>query len=903
MKKVRNIFLYGTLLLLCLAYPYLQSQHAGIKPSELVPVQVNLVPNSVSPEISLIQKGRELFLEGRMDEALQTFEEAIALNPQRLDPYLGMGIIFMHLEKWDEAEKIIRKAERFCPVEDEVPFFLAKVYEMKARIRGNYESDWDLAKLYYAKALELQTPDAGYALDPVFAYETAAEFQPKLEIYSELLAVTTLRHPQEFDYLSDIEKFFDFRETGQTENFEFYLRNKDFQKLEEIFSTIAAKKNKDTNGFRESFKLRGLSFSPKNIHPNAFLYYKSLLNEWQEKFPSSPYAQASNGFFFLEAAWKKVYYLGMEGHGWGFEGDEWREYKDFLLLARYYLEKAVEYGFNDPIIFADLMMIATNLGLNRQALDHYYESALKADPTEFLPYARKLEYLKPRWHGSIPEMLTYARTCATLTGSLAPLVIPMAHFEASIWTGNQDYFKSSQIWSEVERTLLNLLKSFPQSLKVHNWYAKLAFLAGKSEIAKKEFEIIKSDWSEECWGNFKKFNRARKTIFKGIPPSLESQSPKDSLKSDFSISKPTPVPSPANATNSEFKQFIFPNRRMSGGNQHSIFIKDDGTVWTWGSGKEFLGDGVSQSRLSPEIVPGIDQAIAVSAFKNGNFVLKKDGTLWVWQSDTTPDKKNPDAFLPHQGFHLENVIDVAGGDVSEAMTLKKDGSVWRLLDDSSGQIVQFRVQGLNDIKSISISPMRALALRKDGTVWSWGNNSNGQLGIGPVLKFVSFPEMLPKFEGIISIAAGESHSLALKNDGTVWSWGTNSWGELGDCSTQDRMTPVKVASLTDVIAIAAGENLSVALRKDGTVWTWGRNDFGQLGHESSEASIGASLQPQQTLKLSDVVAIGCGRKNTYALKKDGTLLAWGNNFFGQIGDGTAGESNLKRPVPVMVKFR
>jgi hypothetical protein len=145
-----------------------------------------------------------------------------------------------------------------------------------------------------------------------------------------------------------------------------------------------------------------------------------------------------------------------------------------------------------------------------------------------------------------------------------------------------------------------------------------------------------------------------------------------------------------------------------------------------------------------------------------------------------------------------------------------------------------------------------------------------------------------------SVAVGGRHSLAQKNDGSVWSWGGNDYGQLGDGSHITRYTPSPIASLTDVVAIAAGASPSLALKADGTVWAWGGNNFGEIGDGTVYTP---HLEPYQLSGLTDVVAVAAGNNHSVALTADGSVWTWGRNDNNQLGDGSG--SNQSSPVRVV----
>ena len=202
--------------------------------------------------------------------------------------------------------------------------------------------------------------------------------------------------------------------------------------------------------------------------------------------------------------------------------------------------------------------------------------------------------------------------------------------------------------------------------------------------------------------------------------------------------------------------------------------------------------------------------------------------------------------------------------------------------------------GSASLATVSAGLVHSLALSSDGTVWAWGDNSEGQLGNNQSeLHNSSTPVHVSDLTDVIAVAAGGAHSLALKNDGTVWGWGNNEYGQGGfgkvelkaggpDYYMPDQFlksyTPVQVQGLSDVIAIAAGMDYSLALKADGTVWAWGSNPYGQ---QLTNSSGGFSNIPSQIEidsnghKLTDITKISAGSAFALALKKDGTVWTWG----------------------------
>src|SRR5215217_2216276 len=220
--------------------------------------------------------------------------------------------------------------------------------------------------------------------------------------------------------------------------------------------------------------------------------------------------------------------------------------------------------------------------------------------------------------------------------------------------------------------------------------------------------------------------------------------------------------------------------------------------------------------------------------------------------------------------------------------------------DDSRSTMPLEVSNLDgaELKAIAGGANHSLALKNDGTVWAWGLNEDGELGDGTNTDSSTPVEVKDPNDpsGYLSevetIAAGSSHSLALKDDGTVWAWGNNESSQLGDGTNANSTQPVKVANLSGVEAISGGgaPSYSLALKDDGTVWAWGDNRASQgtrIGGQLSDDEVTSSNTPLQVSDLpGGIEAIAAGAEHGLALKDDGTVWAWGNNWFGQLGNGT-----------------
>ncbi len=235
--------------------------------------------------------------------------------------------------------------------------------------------------------------------------------------------------------------------------------------------------------------------------------------------------------------------------------------------------------------------------------------------------------------------------------------------------------------------------------------------------------------------------------------------------------------------------------------------------------------------------------------------------------------------------------------------VKGDGTVWAWGRNASGQLgdntttrreLPVLVQGLSNIAQVAAGDRSAFALKKDGTVYSWGYNANGQLGTNDNVVARYIAAQLPDLSGVTMLAPGHEFGLALKNDGTVWSWGGNSNGQVGDQSETDRPAPTPVTGLSGVLSISGGARHAVAVKSDSTVWAWGDNEFGQLGTGSAGARVNSS--PVRALGGYHPASVAAGDTHNVVISHDGSLWTWGRGAEGQLGNGTDQNASSMNPL-------
>lgn len=337
-----------------------------------------------------------------------------------------------------------------------------------------------------------------------------------------------------------------------------------------------------------------------------------------------------------------------------------------------------------------------------------------------------------------------------------------------------------------------------------------------------------------------------------------------------------------------------------------------------------VGNGTTTNALKPVRVSGLPYGVSlIAAGARHSMARKSDGSVVAWGKNGTGELGNgttTNSLTPVAVSGLgagSGVVALSGNapplsllSVSgngHSMALKSDGSVLGWGNNNSGQVGNFSITdqltpvgvvGLgagSGVTAIAAGGSHSLALKSDGTVLAWGNNASGQLGDGTLTDQIVPGQVsgLGAGSGVTAIAAGASFSMALKSNGTVVTWGNNASGQLGDGSFIDRTQPVGVF-LAGIKGITAGGAFSLALTTTGTVRSWGNNASGQLGDGTAPTD---HASPVTVFGLSGIVQISAGFSHGMARKSTNVLKAWGGNNSGQLGVGTTLQHNTPVGVP------
>lgn len=322
--------------------------------------------------------------------------------------------------------------------------------------------------------------------------------------------------------------------------------------------------------------------------------------------------------------------------------------------------------------------------------------------------------------------------------------------------------------------------------------------------------------------------------------------------------------------------------------------------------------GVSASEtyvLNPTPISSLHFVTEVAAGRNHSLALLAGGTVASWGSNAfgqLGDAGATQTATPIAVEHLGGVKAIAAGN-NHSVALLKNGTVETWGDNESGQLgdnskaeseVPVAVGGLSGVTAVAAGGEQTLALLSNGTVEAWGNNERGQLGIGSA-KTADTPTLVKNLTGVVAISAGRTFSMALLSNGTVETWGDDEHGQLGNGPLWEEEsekteevgrfsnTPVAVDGLSGVKAIAAGTTHALALLEDGTVVGWGDDREGQIGNGAQETAV---PHPVPAGGLTGVEQIAAGEQDSAAILDSGELFTWGMNNVASLGLGTRTEA-------------
>ncbi|GAB2858529.1 hypothetical protein GCM10027176_71280 [Actinoallomurus bryophytorum] len=345
------------------------------------------------------------------------------------------------------------------------------------------------------------------------------------------------------------------------------------------------------------------------------------------------------------------------------------------------------------------------------------------------------------------------------------------------------------------------------------------------------------------------------------------------------------------------------------------------SAWGDNSNGQIGGEDGAYAR-SPVPVKGLEGVKKIDAGSGHVVALLTDGTAYAWGRNafgqigdgTTENQARPSR------VKLDGIRDVAAGG-GQTLFLMEDGTVWGSGAGFFGVLgatnpglrpVPAKIDGLSEVRVLATGGGQGLAVLEDGSAWSWGRDDFGQLGDGDLTgkrpgaetqhhagrayPARLAPAVIPGLEsGVRSVVGGGGHSVAVLDDGTVYAWGCNDRGQLGDGTWTHRSSPVKVAGLSGVLEVAAAYHHMVALLEDGTVRSWGINDRGQLG-DGTNTHRSLPVEVKGLDRIIAVVAAGGGGEanpgdygHSLALREDGTVWTWGCNDHGELGDGTTND--------------
>jgi len=339
---------------------------------------------------------------------------------------------------------------------------------------------------------------------------------------------------------------------------------------------------------------------------------------------------------------------------------------------------------------------------------------------------------------------------------------------------------------------------------------------------------------------------------------------------------------------------------VSAGDHHSVALKRDGTLWACGYNRfGQLGNGSFDDAHSPVLVKGDGDWTAFAAGDYHTIGLKRGGSVWTWGCSKRGQLGVGSTPAGHKPVRVEG---------NKWLVIKVDAVV-DVVEDAHSPV---RVGTDNDWIAVDAGGYYSVAVKQDGSLWAWGDNRYGQMGIGTRDHELT-PVRVGDDNDWAAVYAGVHHVCAAKRDGTLWAWGLNEYDQIPVASdARDVRTPAPAKTQAAWARLSGGWRHTLARKRDGTLWAWGLNNYGQLGNGDT-SDVGArvlkgdqhvGVYGKQVANASDTpvpveggddwIAVSAQGHHSIAMKRDGSVWTWGLNWFGQLGLG----STENQPSPV-----
>lgn len=324
--------------------------------------------------------------------------------------------------------------------------------------------------------------------------------------------------------------------------------------------------------------------------------------------------------------------------------------------------------------------------------------------------------------------------------------------------------------------------------------------------------------------------------------------------------------------------------------------------------KAVAGDVEAKERYTVTVIPEV--ASKVAATYNSSCLLTAAGEVYCWGDNTYGKLGNGNTTAQTKPVRASALTgkytDLAAGYHGHVCALKNDSTVWCWGNGSYGQLgnganssssTPQQVSGLSNVRSISSGYYHSCAIKNDGSMWCWGQGAAvGDPGDGKTSNRNIPVQVYGMSSGVLSMGTGNGYSCASKSDGSVWCWGNGGDGRLGDGSAVTRTQPSRVSGLSNVVAMTGGYHHTCAVKSDKTVACWGNPQDYQLGNGVNS---GTFYTPQPVIGLANTYLLTSGDHHSCAIRTDRTVVCWGANGYGQLGDGATGTRKELVTVPGM----